>query len=157
MRLAPLLVLLAAVLTACADGAAAACVELREPQDPASGLHVLSPGEATYLTDPPTSGPHIAGPTPSGPLDAPLDPAIQVRLLEAGGVMIQYDDRLDDASLDALRGFGDERVVIAPTVAALTQPIVVTAWTWKLSCTSLDEAALRRFIESRPDAAPGLD
>ena len=157
MRLPALLVVLVAVLTACSDGAAAACVELREPQDPASGQHVLGPGVAVYQTDPPTSGPHIAGPTPSGALDAALDPAIQVRVLEAGGVMIQYDDSLSPAEIAALEAFGDDLVVIAPAVGALPEPVVVTAWTWKLSCPSVDDDAVRTFIQTRPADAPGLD
>ena len=157
MRFSAVLVALVAFLAACSDGGASACVELREPQDPASGQHVLSAGVTEYLTDPPTSGPHIAGPTPSGALDAPLDPAIQVRLLEAGGVMIQYDASLSPAEIAALEAFGDELVVIAPSASALDDPIVVTAWTWKLSCGAVDDDAVRDFIQTRPADAPGLD
>ena len=157
MRLAALPLVVAALLAACADDGAAACVELREPQDPASGVHVLGEGTATYLTDPPTSGPHIAGPTPSGSLDQPLDPAIQVRLLEAGGVMIQYDEALAEADVEQLRGFGDELVVIAPSASELLDPVVITAWTWKLSCPGVDADAIGSFIAERPADAPGLD
>ena len=157
MRLPALLLIFGAFLTACSDGAAAACVELREPQDPASGQHVLQAGVAEYLTDPPTSGPHVAGPTPSGPLSDPLDPAIQVRLLEGGGVMIQYDDTLSPAEVAALEAFGDELVVIAPAGSELLDPVIVTAWTWKLSCPGVDDDAIREFIQSRPADAPGLD
>ena len=63
------------------DDAAETCVELREPEDQASGRHVLSEGTVEYQTEPPTSGPHIAGPTPTGVLDASVPPEIQVRLL----------------------------------------------------------------------------
>ena len=84
----------------------------------------------------------------------PVDPAIQVRLLEAGGVMIQYDDTIDPALLAPL---GDELVVVAPTFGDLPAPVVVTAWTWKLSCSEVDTAAIRDFIERRPADAPGLD
>ncbi|MEM9466137.1 MAG: DUF3105 domain-containing protein [Actinomycetota bacterium] len=157
MRLPAVLLLLGALVTACGESGAAACVELREPQDPASGQHVLEAGVAVYRTDPPTSGPHIAGPTPSGPLAQPLDPAIQVRLLEAGGVMIQYDASLSPAEIAALEAFGDDLIVIAPTVTELSEPVVATAWTWKLSCGSVDDDALRRFIRDRPADAPGLD
>ena len=157
MRELMMLVAVALVLVACADDASTGCVELREPQDPASGQHVLGPGLATYQSDPPTSGPHIAGPTPSGPLDTAIDPAIQVRLLEAGGVMIQYDDTRSPAEIAALEAFGDSLVAVAPAGGTLSRPIVVTAWTWKLSCSSVDNDAVRSFIQSRPADAPGLD
>ena len=124
MRELMMLVAVALVLVACADDASTGCVELREPQDPASGQHVLGPGLANYQSDPPTSGPHIAGPTPSGPLDTAIDPAIQVRLLEAGGVMIQYDDTRP-AEIAALEAFGDSLVCRM----GRRPPIVVTAWT----------------------------
>jgi hypothetical protein len=154
---AALALVLVALLAGCSGDGTAACVELREPQDPASGLHVLEAGVAEYRTDPPTSGPHIAGPTPSGPLTGPLDPAIQVRLLEAGGVMIQYDDSLSPAEIAALEAFGDDLVVIAPAATDLAEPVVVTAWTWKLSCGSVSDDAIRDFIAQRPADAPGLD
>lgn len=157
MRFSAVLLAVGALLTACGDGGSAACVELREPQDPASGQHVLAAGAVEYLSDPPTSGPHIAGPTPSGALDTPLDPAIQVRLLEAGGVMIQHDGSLSPAEVAALEAFGGDLVVVAPTGSDLEEPIVVTAWTWKLSCSAVDDGAVRDFIASRPSDAPGLD
>ncbi len=156
MRLLPLLAVATALLAACGGSGTAVCVELREPQDPASGLHVLEAGVIEYTTDPPTSGPHIAGPTPSGPLAAPLDPAIQVRLLEGGGVMIQYAD-LAPAGIAELEAFGGDRVVVAPSDGDLADPIVVTAWTWKLSCGSVDGEAIQRFIDRRPADAPGFD
>ena len=83
------------------DDAAEDLVELREPEDQASGRHVLGEGTVEYQTEPPTSGPHIAGPTPTGVLDASVPPEIQVRVLESGGVMVQYDDAVVGAELSS--------------------------------------------------------
>ena len=92
------------------NDAAATCVELREPEDQASDRHVLGEGTVEYQTSPPTSGPHIAGPTPEGVLDAGVPPEIQVRVLESGGVMMQYDDAVVGVELEQLRSIGSPSV-----------------------------------------------
>lgn len=152
----PLRWFLAAVvlLTGCGADNASGCIELREPEDQASGLHVLTDDSFEYETHPPTSGAHIAGPTPSGVLDTVVAAPIQVRLLEAGGVMIQYDPATIDPA--ALAGLGDELTVVAPG-ADLPDLVVVTAWTWKLSCSEVDVERVERFAAERRDDAPGLD
>ena len=139
------------------DDAAETCVELREPEDQASGRHVLSEGTVEYQTEPPTSGPHIAGPTPTGVLDASVPPEIQVRLLESGGVMVQYDDAVVGAELEQLRSIGTPSIVVAPAASQLPARIVATAWTWKLSCSAVDLRTLEAFAAERPVDAPGLD
>ncbi|MGB0501365.1 MAG: DUF3105 domain-containing protein, partial [Acidimicrobiales bacterium] len=91
-----------------------------------------SAGTVEYQTSPPTSGPHIAGPTPEGVLDAGVPPEIQVRVLESGGVMVQYDDTVVGAELEQLRSIGSPSIVVAPAASPLPARIVATAWTWKL-------------------------
>lgn len=153
-----LIVVVAALLgSACGNGSdgAAACAEIREPADPLSIQHVIDPGGLTFLTDPPTSGPHIAGPAAVGRFDEPLAPAAQVRTLEAGGVVVQFDDSIDDVALDALLG-GPVDVALAPGTN-LPASLVATAWTWKLTCDSLELADLERFVAERTADAPGED
>jgi hypothetical protein len=148
-----------AVASAAACGSAAprgTCQELREAEDQRSGMHVLEAGTTEYLTDPPTSGPHSNGPTPSGALTQPVAPEIQVRLLEAGGAMIVYPPNLDRETVDLLATLTSDLVVSAPSPSPATS-IVATAWTWKLVCTELDVERLRTFLSDRRDAAPGLD
>lgn len=139
------------------NDAAATCVELREPEDQASGQHVLGEGTVEYQTSPPTSGPHIAGPTPEGVLDAGVPPEIQVRVLESGGVMVQYDDTVVGAELEQLRSIGSPSILVAPAASPLPARIVATAWTWKLSCSAVDLRTLEAFAAERPADAPGLD
>ena len=152
----PLCWLLAAValVAGCGSDTASGCIELREPEDPASDRHVLTDGTFDYQTSPPTSGAHIAGPTPSGVLAAAVAAPIQVRLLEAGGVMIQYDPSVVDPT--ALERFGDEVTVVAPGID-LPEAVVATAWTWKLSCSEADLDRIERFARERRGDAPGLD
>lgn len=144
-------------VSACGGRQASTCVEIREPEDPASTRHVLTDGAYSYLTDPPTSGPHVAGPVPSGVIDHQVARPVQVRLLEAGGVMIQFDlDRLGGPVPSGLTGLADETTVVAPGLG-IDDAIVATAWTWKLSCSDVDEDRIARFAAERRTAAPGLD
>jgi drug/metabolite transporter (DMT)-like permease len=149
---------LAALLAGCAAGRpeeTGTCGPVvEEPLDPSSGLHLL-PGaaEPTYLTDPPTSGPHLAGPASEGVADEPLDGPAQVQVLEQGGVVVQHRG-LDGESLDAVRSLAGERVVVAPA-ADLDDAVVATAWRRKLTCEDLDVGALERFVDEHVGGLPG--
>lgn len=147
-------ILAAAVLLAgCGSDGAAGCVELREPEDPTSSQHVLRDGSFEYQTHPPTSGAHVAGPTPSGVLAEPVPLAIQVRLLEAGGVMVQYDTSVDPTPLETL---ANRTTVVAPG-RDLPAAVVATAWTWRLTCSEVDLDRLAAFSAERRLDAPGID
>ncbi len=137
------------------SGGSATCRELRESEDPASNLHVIDPATAVFLTDPPTSGPHVSGAIPVGVIEVSLDPAIQVSILESGAALIQYDASLDSHAVDTIIALARPGVVIAPG-ENLPQPIVATAWTWKLTCSAPD-AAIERFLAERVAEAPGSD
>ena len=139
------------------SGGSASCVELREAEDPQSGLHVLSAEGVVYLTDPPTSGPHSSGASPAGVVDAPLAPPVQVRILEGAGAVVQYDIRVSDVDLAALRQIADDVIVVAPAAAELSAPVVVTAWTWKLTCDDANVERIERFAEERRVDSPGFD
>ena len=157
---AALAVLLAVAAAACGGGGggSAGCRELREGEDPLSIQHIVDPDGYRFLTEPPTSGPHIAGPTPEGVVDQPIANAIQVRILESGHAVVQYDPAsVDDTGRAALAALADHGAVVAPGVD-LPAPVVATAWTWKLTCQSADDlAAIERFVTERPADAPGAD
>ena len=154
LPMAPAAVLLLLLLAGCREKSEprAACASVVvEALDPASIQHVL-PGapEPTYATDPPTSGAHRAGPTPTGVVDQPLPRSVQVAVLEQGGVVVQHRDPADRAALAPL---GGDRVVVAPD-PDLPVRVVATAWRHKLACTGLDVDALRSFIAT-PRSSPG--
>lgn len=129
---------------------------VREAFDPRSLQHVL-PGSPppSYLTDPPTSGPHQPSPPISGALDRPIAEAQQVGLLESGDVLIQYRG-LDAAGVSQVRGLAGDRVVVAPAAHLPDgQRVVATAWLVKRSCGGLDLAALRSFVADERGKGPG--
>ncbi len=100
----------------------------------------------------PTSGPH-RGVAPEGGLrDAPVDELDQVAFLEAGGVVVQVHARSVPDELAALAG---PDVLVAPGRPELSDRVVATAWTWRLSCTAVDVEPLRAFIVERVGASAG--
>lgn len=144
------IVLAACLLTAaCARTSAdsASCGNpIREALDPQSGLHLLDPETIVYLSDPPTSGPHV-GVVPRGGAETdPLPRPIQVALLEAGGVMVQYG-RLADTDRVALEVLARELVVVAPSDDLEPDEIVATAWLHKLTCGAVDVDSLQTFVD----------
>lgn len=161
MRQAGLLVgALAAVSTACGvggdsgNGASAGCGPITEERlDPSSPVHLL-PGapEPDYLSDPPTSGPHLSGRPPSGTSAEPLDRPTQVLVLEEGGVLIQHRG-LDAADAARLAELAGDRVVVAPN-PELPSPVVATAWLAKRTCDEVDMPAVRQFVEERLGRGP---
>lgn len=131
---------------ACGGGSNAGCSNpIREPLDPESGTHVLDSSTVKYKTDPPTSGPHPFRAPPSGLLTRTLTPGEQVALLEAMNVIVQYRDDALRPQLEKLAVQGD--VTVAPN-PGLSKPIVLTAWTYKLNCETIDMTAIQNFIKS---------
>ena len=161
---APVLVVLAAlVLGSCGGGsdgtgpepAAPGCGQDRqEPLDPRSTHHLL-PGapEPPYAGDPPTSGPHLAGASPTGVQQQPLPRPVQVGVLERGGVLVQHDG-LDGDDRRRVEGLAGDLVVVAPH-PGLPAPVVATAWRHRLECRGVDLAALRAFIAAHQGRGAG--
>jgi hypothetical protein len=153
-RLPAVLVALATLLTACRAGKSddAACApEVRERLDPNSIQHLLPGAPApTYQTHPPTSGAHQVGAWPTGVLTDTIREPVQVALLEGGEVVVQYRQRdLDAAERNDIEAFARRtaRVTVAPN-PDLPAPIVATAWTYKQTCTDIDNDALGRFARA---------
>lgn len=127
----------------------------REALDPGYLVHVL-PGATPprYRTDPPTSGPHQPAPPVTGVVTRPLPRPVQVGLLEAGKVLVQYQ-HVSAAELSGLRAVAGPRVVLAPALRLdASTRVVATAWTVKLSCSTVDVAAARRFVRQHADHGP---
>lgn len=157
MRVAAVCSVLVGLLAACGGGSSAACGPVtREQLDPNSGLHVLGGQEPPdFSTDPPTSGAHYSLPPPTGAVTEPIDRPLQVTALEGGMVLVQYRD-LDDADVDALAELGSEQVIVAPN-PDLPEPVVLTAWTTKQTCSGVDLDEARTFIEEQQGRGPGTD
>src|SRR4051794_5962386 len=109
-------VMAAGVLTGCGGGGdKAACDDaVRERIDPNSAQHLIGDAEPPpYQSNPPTSGAHRVGRWPTGKLTTPIEPPVQVAMLEGGAVLVQYRGlrAADRARLEGLAG-GD--VTVAP-------------------------------------------
>jgi hypothetical protein len=124
----------------------------QERLDPRSSTH-LFPGaaEPTYLSDPPTSGPHQLGVAPTGVVTVPIPRPRQVAMLERGFVLLQYQG-LSASEVANLGGLAGSLVTVAPPAGPLPARVVATAWTWKETCSSAGPTALvalRAFIAAR--------
>lgn len=139
------------VLAACTSEAARVCGPIISDElDPLSDQHVLPTAQISYLQDPPTSGPHLSAAPPSGALDTPISPAVQVTALEAGYVIIQY---LDGVEIDAAIDLAADDVVVAPA-DSLPSQVVLTAWQTRQECESFDAASARSFIRDHAGQGP---
>ena len=101
----------------------------------------------------PTSGPHRSVAPEGGLRDAPVDELDQVAFLEAGGVIVQMDARA--VVPDEISALAGPDVLVAPGLPELPDPVVATAWTWRLRCSAVEVEPLRAFIEERVGAATG--
>jgi hypothetical protein len=160
MRHLLLVLALVGAVAGCGGGgskAGGACgAEVREAFDPNSLQHVLPGARAPeYLTNPPTSGPHVPGPKLSGVRTEVLDKPTQVGALEAGSVLVQYRD-LDAAAIASLSSVAGDQVVVAPN-PDLPDKVVITAWVFKQTCSSVDTAAIGQFVTTHRGNGPGID
>ncbi len=123
--------------------------------DPRGNQHLLPGAPApSYATDPPTSGPHDAGDPVAGLQPEPLAGPVQVTVLEAGGIVVQFRPDLDVEDRKQVVSLAGEKVVVAPN-PSLPAPVVATAWRRKLACEALDLSAIRNFIADRKGKGPG--
>ncbi|MDG2111606.1 MAG: DUF3105 domain-containing protein [Actinomycetota bacterium] len=117
-----------------------------EPQAADSAIHVLANGNAEYLSDPPTSGPHIAWTAPAV-VNRPLTKPEQTGILETGDVLVQYrPDDVDDELVQELAIGLPERAHLAPN-PDLPSTVVLTAHLTKQLCASLDPVAIDDFAD----------
>jgi Protein of unknown function (DUF3105) len=127
---------------------------VEERLDPTYLVHVVGDGnDVEYTSDPPTSGPHKAGPPVEGVVDEPLPRPVQVGILERGDVLVQHAPDLPDQDRAELATLAREGVVVAPN-ADLPAPVVATAWTHKRTCEAVDLDALQGFIDERRGKGP---
>ena len=157
MRRLLLLLVLLAPLAGCGGSEEADCGPVtREALDPNSGLHVLpDQDQPQYTTEPPTSGAHYSLPPPTGAVDEPIDRPLQVTALEGGQVLVQYRD-LSDADAAELEALGSDVVIVAPNPDQ-AEPVVLTAWITKQTCSGVDVDTVQTFIDDQQGRGPGTD
>ena len=149
VALAAAAILLGVVAPGCGSSSSSACGPVVNDQlDPGSGIHVLPGAPApSYIVDPPTSGAHQPVPQIEGPATEPIAPQLQVGMLEAGRVMIQYSD-ITDTEIAELEALNSTDVLVAPgkNLPGDTK-VAATAWTKHQNCTAVDIDVLDKFID----------
>lgn len=152
----PILALTAPACGSSTGPATTACSPIVVEQiDPNEGHLIPGAPEPSYVTDPPTSGPHIGGLVLVGVRSTPLSGIEQVSTLEAGGVIVQYDpDEIDDAGRRSIEHLAGRRLTVAPA-PDLPGAVVATGWLRKMTCTSVDVVALRGFADTVTDRHEG--
>lgn len=138
------------VVGGCGDEAgvsAGSCDEIVHERVDANSTHLL-PGADTpsYLSDPPTSGPHVASRPTTGVQDEPIDDVQQVSTLEVGIVIVQHRD-LDADELAAVEVLADRTTAVAPD-PDLDARVVATAWGLSMRCDGVDPDALEQFADT---------
>ena len=117
---------------------------IKEKLDSRSLQHVLpDTPPPVFSSDQPTSGPHSPVER-SGVQSEVLSPVLQVGLLEEGAILLQHHG-LDDEARKRLEALAGPEVIVAPG-RNLPSAVLATAWTYKLRCDGVEDAALRGFI-----------
>ena len=117
---------------------------------PSPHIATLTTAHAAYISDPPTSGPHVADVPSWGVSDTQYAKELQVHALEDAGVVINYRPDLDKATVDRLAALArsyDKEVLMTP-YEGLSDPIVLTAWTRIDKLPAFDEARIKSFISA---------
>ncbi|HSR68636.1 MAG TPA: DUF3105 domain-containing protein [Acidobacteriota bacterium] len=103
-----------------------------------------------YNSNPPTSGPRLAGLAAWGLHSIPVPLELQVHNLEHGGILIQYNCPRDCPQLvSRLRAFiqGRDQVLVAPYPFIETR-LALTAWGRLLTLEEFDEARMEAFLKA---------
>ncbi|MFN0092452.1 MAG: DUF3105 domain-containing protein [Acidimicrobiales bacterium] len=142
-------------LAACGGGdGGGACRPAEQTPLQADSGHVLPGGAApSYLTEPPTSGPHQPVPSAGRAYEEPLSRPVQVGLLEAGGVLLQHRGLAPDAAAE-LAELAGGLVTVAPN-PDLDSAVVATAWRRIQRCERVERAELERFVARYAGQGPG--
>jgi Protein of unknown function (DUF3105) len=114
-----------------------------------SGVQEHTQGDVDYESTPPVSGPHAPTPANCGTHAKPIPDEIQVHNLEHGAIGIQYRtdaDPRDIRRIESLVREYDSHVFSAP-YPGMESAVAVTSWGRLMRLDSLDEGAVRDYIE----------
>lgn len=103
-----------------------------------------------YSTSPPTSGPHVQNIAQWGVHDEPLPFELLVHNLEDGGVVIYYNDKANEDTVEKLKNIVNKYSdhVLLNSHSELNDPITLTAWGRMDKMNTVDENRITEFIEA---------
>jgi hypothetical protein len=128
---------------------AAGCTYRSYPSEGRSHVSDIN-AKITYKTFPPTSGTHYDTPAVWNRYSDPLVLVQEVHNLEHGGVIVQYGNKVPQATVDQIVSFYDaspNAMLLAP-LPRLGNKIALTAWTRLATCTRFDEKAFALFRDA---------
>ena len=128
---------------------AVGCIYANYPSE--GQRHVTSlTAKVHYKTFPPTSGTHYSSPAIWNRYTEPVSLVQEVHNLEHGGVIVQYGDKVPQATVNKLTAFYDSSpnaMLLAP-LPKLGNKIALTAWQHLATCTRFDENAYAAFRDA---------
>jgi uncharacterized protein DUF3105 len=124
----------------------AGCTYKQYPSEGRGHVSSLS-AKVNYKTFPPTSGTHYYIPAVWNRYTQPLVLVQEVHNLEHGGVIIQYGDKVPQATVAKLVDFynSDPNGMLLAPLPTLGNKIALTAWTRLATCTGYKAAAFTAF------------
>jgi len=145
-------------LPACGDDTTAAeCGPSTVEQVDPRLYHLLPDTPApSYLTDPPTSGPHISGLRMTGVQTRTLTGIEQVSTLELNIVIVQYGSRVPAEDRSRLEALAGDDITVAPS-GRDDDKVIATGWMTKMTCVGASPDAITEFVSDyrKTSAAPG--
>lgn len=119
---------------------------------------VNSPHEE-YNSDPPTSGPHVAGVARPGFYEEPIEPELLVHNLEHGNVIIYYRPDAAAETKEQLKSWagrytGPSRGVVVVPREDPEHEVILTAWGALLRLKEYDPARAEAFIDRYLNRGP---
>ncbi len=107
-----------------------------------------------YNSNPPTSGWHYAQPANWGVYQTELPDEQVIHNLEHGGIWISYTE-IDDATKAALEKIAksNSKIIVTPR-SKNDAPIVLASWGRLQEFQTLDEQAIRAFIDANSNKSP---
>lgn len=109
-----------------------------------------------YETFPATSGPHAGTWAPCGIYAEEVPEVFSVHSMEHGAVTVHYDPALPVGDIERIRQAARElgsHVVVTPR-SALTEPVVLTAWTVMARLGDVDTQAITDFWNEYSQQGP---
>ena len=107
---------------------------------------------------PPAGGDHTANVAEPGRFQEQLESSMGpiVHAMEHGRIVIWHQPELPAPQLDELREFADRfpRDVLLVSRPQLPKPVSATAWHRRLICQGVEEAALRKFVQTFRNRGP---
>lgn len=133
--------------------------------DAGPSLHLPSPDApmpVPYNSNPPTSGYHWGGGVaPWGVQTRPISDTISVHNIEHGGVIIHYQEGLDQTTVDSLADLTrtlqrqNPCIILVPRATAnLDVPIALTAWNYLLKLDTFNAEMIQGFFRAHVGRGP---